>query len=155
MCAKPRRHLGERKSMPNTTDLRPFVLPQAFHIHYKDVDPQHEALVDIINDCAERLEDGELSDFGPLFSEFFDRVSRHFDYEEEQMAVLGYVGLDWHKEHHQECLERVRSLIDTMRDRGYACLQDLQVCFHDILHDIARADLKFGEFLDEQRLRES
>ncbi len=35
-----------------------------------------------------------------------------------------------------------------MRAQGYAGLRELRLCFHDIIYDIAHADLKFGEFLD-------
>ena len=139
--------------MTDVSGARQFVLPSAFFIHFRDIDPQHEGLVDVINDCADQLVDDELREFESLFSEFVSRLTSHFKYEEEQMADLGYHGLEWHRDHHQECLERVGDLIQSMRNRGYASLQDLRICFHDILHDIARADLKFGEFLDAQRLR--
>ena len=145
--------LGEHDKMTDGSGARQFILPQAFHIHFRDIDPQHEGLVDVINDCADQLVDGELREFESAFSAFVARLTSHFKYEEDQMAELGYHGLEWHREHHQECLSRVRDLIETMREQGYASLQDLRICFHDILHDIARADLKYGEFLDAQRLR--
>ncbi|MAN80056.1 MAG: hypothetical protein CMM77_14230 [Rhodospirillaceae bacterium] len=42
----------------------------------------------------------------------------------------------------------MHKLIADMRAQGYAGLRELRLCFHDIIYDIAHADLKFGEFLD-------
>ena len=75
--------------MTDGSGARQFVLPQAFHIHFRDIDPQHEGLVDVINDCADQLVDGELREFESAFSAFVARLTSHFKYEEDQMAELG------------------------------------------------------------------
>lgn len=134
--------------MTNDTERQTFVLPPTFYIHYNDIDPQHEGLIDIVNACVAQLVDGVLEDFEAPFNIFVDRLTAHFRHEEDLMRDLGYSGLEWHAEHHAECLKRVESLIADMRAQGYAGLHDLRVCFHDIIHDVVHADLKFGEFLD-------
>lgn len=140
--------------MTNEPDRREFVLPSTFYIHFDEIDPQHEKLIDIINDCADRLVDGVLDDFQEPFEEFTSRLVAHFNHEEDHMRDLGYSGLEWHADHHQDCLNRLRKLIDEMESKGYADMHDLRVCFHDIVHDIAHADLKFGEFLEGLGLTE-
>lgn len=134
--------------MTNDMERQTFALPPTFYIHYDNIDPQHEALVASVNDCAARLVDGVLEDFSELFKTFVDHLTAHFDHEEDLMRDLGYSGLEWHTNHHAECLNRAENLIADMEAQGYASMHDLRVCFHDIIHDIAHADLKFGEFLD-------
>ena len=92
--------------------------------------------------------DGALKDFEEPFNIFVDRLTAHFRHEEGLMRDLGYSGLEWHADHHAECLKRVENLIAGMQAQGYADIRELRVCFHDIIHDIVHADLKFGEFLD-------
>jgi len=134
--------------MTNETEQQTFALPTTFYIHYDDIDPQHQGLIDIVNACVAQLVDGVLEDFEEPFNIFVDRLTAHFRHEEDLMRDLGYSGLEWHAEHHAECLKRIESLIADMRAQGYAGIQDLRVCFHDIIHDVVHADLKFGEFLD-------
>jgi hemerythrin-like metal-binding protein len=139
--------MSEDTDQPNE-----FVLPKAFYIHFNDIDPQHEALVGIVNDCAAHLSDGVLKDFERPFATFVEKLTAHFHHEEEQMRDLGYTGLEWHADHHRECLRRVTELVTQIRGQGYAGIRELRVCFHGIIFDIAHADLKFGEFLDGQGL---
>lgn len=129
-----------------------FALPQTFYIFYDEIDAQHEGLVEIINACLANLVDGVLEDFEEPFEEFITHLAAHFRHEESLMRDLGFKGLDWHASHHKDCLERVNKLIANMRAQGYAGLRELRMCFHDIIYDIAHADLKFGEFLDGQGL---
>ena len=125
----------------------PFALPTSFFLHFDDIDPQHIALVEQINLCVSKLEDGILENFEPLFAEFLRQMAAHFEHEEGHMLDLGYSGLDWHRHHHAECLERVHRLILDIREQGYAGIRELRICFDDIIYDIVHADLKFGEFL--------
>ena len=134
--------------MTNDAGRQAFALPTTFYIHYDDIDPQHQGLIDIVNACVARLVDGVLEDFEEPFRIFADRLTAHFRHEEDLMRDLGYSGLEWHAEHHAECLTRVENLIAEMQAQGYAGMRELRVCFHDIIHDIVHADLKFGEFLD-------
>lgn len=127
---------------------RGFVLPAAFRIHFNDIDAQHEELVAVINRCVSSLEDGMLKTFDAPLDEFFGLLEAHFEHEEDLMRDLGYSGLDWHREHHKECLARIEALISKVRSRGYLEMHDLQICFHDVIHDIAHADLKFSEFVN-------
>ena len=134
--------------MTNDTERQAFALPPTFYIHYDDIDPQHEDLIDIVNDCVARLVDGVLEDFEEPFRIFVEHLTAHFSHEEDLMRDLGYSGLDWHADHHADCLKRVENLIAGMQAQGYVGIRELRVCFHDIIHDIVHADLKFREFLD-------
>ena len=134
--------------MSEGLERQEFTLPQTFYIYFNDIDPEHEGLVEVINGCVPRLVDGILEEFEEPFEEFVARLVGHFRNEESHMRALGYDGLEWHAGHHAECLERVHELIRGMRSRGYAGMQDLRVCFHDIIYDIAHADLQFGEFVE-------
>ena len=135
-------------------EKRPFILPHTFRIRYDGIDAEHDALVTVINDFAHSLADGQTEDFEGPFHRFLAFMDHHFKNEESQMRALGYRGLAWHHDHHQDCLSRARGLRETCRERGFADMSVIYDCFDDIVNDIARADLKFGEYLDDLGLRE-
>ena len=131
-----------------------FVLPDAFRIPFDGIDAEHESLVEVVNDFAGSLTEGQTRDFEIPFERFLGFMERHFRNEESQMRSLGYRGLAWHHEHHQDCLERARKLRNICRKKGFADCDVVCDCFDEIIHDIAAADLKFAEFLDGMGLLE-
>lgn len=70
------------------------------------------------------------------------------------MRGIGYDAIDAHVVHHTHCLERVKELAIKYRSAGSLTENILIQCFDTIIEDIAKADLMFGEFLDEKGLRE-
>tara|TARA_B100000513_G_scaffold192180_1_gene118223 strand:+ start:94 stop:519 length:426 start_codon:yes stop_codon:yes gene_type:complete len=134
--------------MSEDNQQQQFALPSSFLLHFNDIDPQHFALVEQLNFCLSKMDNGVLKNFEPLFAEFLRLMAIHFEIEEGHMADLDYSGLDWHRNHHADCLERLQKLIGTVREQGYAGIRELRICFDDIIYDIVHADLKFGEFLD-------
>ena len=131
-----------------------FFLPRAFHIHYDGIDDEHEALVGIVNGffaLRESKGEKELSDQLGIFVKL---LRSHFDNEEHHMAALGYPGLDWHRDHHADCLTRAEDLISESERRGRIDDDIIERCFEEVVQEVARADLKFGEFLKGRGLED-
>ena len=131
---------------------KPFALPATFHIHFDGIDEEHQALVDIVNVCQERCIDGKLFEYKGLMSKFIERLELHFEHEEGYMRELGYDGYEWHSEHHRRCVDRAHTLLAACDEKGYADREIVTSLFSDIIDDVARADLKFGEFLEHMNL---
>lgn len=129
-----------------------FKIPGAFKISYDGIDAEHEALVDIVNSCLDQCIDGKLQDFGPLINTLLGCMEDHFHNEEEHMQSVGYSGLEWHQIHHADCCDRLRTVIEGCHLRGFADANAINNLFDDIIHDVARADLKFREFLEDKGL---
>lgn len=129
-----------------------FMLPPSFRIFYDDIDAEHERLIEVLNDLMACFVDGETVDFEPAFETFMAVMESHFANEEGHMRNLGYDGLAWHQAHHQDCLRRARALRDECRSQGHADLRILRECFDGVITDVARADLKFGEFIQGRGL---
>lgn len=137
------------------TNYDSYHLPDAFRIRYGNLDRQHEQLIAMINKCSVIVGDGILENFEAPFQRFIELLAHHFADEESAMREHGYPGLEVHQEHHRECLKRARDGLAESRSRGYVDRQSMNSCFSHIISDIAKADLLFGEFLDEKGLRPS
>jgi hemerythrin-like metal-binding protein len=123
-----------------------FFLPSAFHIHYDGIDAEHEELVRIVNGLfAAKHTDGHRPD---SLEPFIRLLGIHFENEERHMAALAYPGLAWHRDHHAECLARARELALECERRGGIDDEIIDRCFEEVVHEVARADLKFGEFVE-------
>lgn len=124
-----------------------FYLPSAFLIRYDEIDQEHRALVDLLNTYSDRFVDGKLIAFDEPLTAFAQTLERHFTHEERDLMAIDYAGLDAHRRHHATCRERVRSLIEKSRQRGYLTEAGLSECFNTIVADIVEADLKVGEYV--------
>jgi len=132
--------------------MRPFSLPEAFNIEFDGIDAEHQMMVAILNDFARRIDVGGGGDFEAGFADLIRCMTDHFANEEAYMEQFGYPGLDWHREHHLECVAACQGLLDDCRGAGTLKPETIQACFHQIVTDIARSDLKFKEFLVAQGL---
>ena len=129
---------------------RPFSLPDAFSIEFDGIDAEHQMMVDILNDFARRIDVGGDGDYETGFADLIRCMSDHFANEEAYMKQFGYAGLDWHREHHRECIAACQGLLDDCRGTGTVKPETIRACFHQIVTDVARSDLKFKEFLVDQ-----
>lgn len=127
-----------------------FSLPDVFKIDFDGIDAEHEAMVDILNDFAKDIEKSLVTDFEAALGKLIASMKGHFQNEEAYMKQYGYPGLDWHHEHHNECIEACEKLIRECRQAGQASIDVVRNCFHQVVFDVARADLKFREFLVDE-----
>jgi hemerythrin-like metal-binding protein len=125
-----------------------FFLPQAFHIHYDGIDAEHEELVRIVNGLFNAQQSGGHNNQPDSLEPFIRLLGVHFENEERHMAALDYPGLEWHRDHHAECLARAQDLALECERRGGIDDEIIDRCFEEVVHEVARADLKFGEFVE-------
>ena len=125
-----------------------FQLPSAFHIHYDGIDDEHEELVTIVNGLLALRGQGRGAIHAVQMRTFVESLEKHFENEKNHMENLAYPGLEWHREHHAECLERAQALRAESDRRGGVDDEIIEKCFEEVVHEVARADLKFCEFLD-------
>jgi len=130
--------------LPHT---KTFSLPKTFSINFDGIDAEHDELVEILNQFADKLDDGYTKDFETSFVRLLHGLETHFENEEAYMEALNYPSFRWHREHHQKSIETCKGIHVTCQRSGMADTDAVRVCFHEVVMDIARADLKFKEFV--------
>lgn len=130
-----------------------FELPDAFLIKYDSIDEEHQQIVARVNTLLDISKNGSSEVFEDAFESLIETVKAHFRHEELLMADVGYDGLEWHAAHHTESLVALRDLYDTCLKKGKVETADIFFCFDHVIKDVAKADLKFGEFLDNTGAR--
>lgn len=125
-----------------------FSIPEAFAIKYNSIDEEHARLVEIVNRWMDYATRGTFTEFDREFEHFVDAMRSHFEHEERHMRELGYGGLKWHQDHHAECIDEILEIREHCRREGRVDRGAVDACFDKVIMDIARADLKFAEFLD-------
>ncbi len=128
-----------------------FTLPKSLYIRVGDIDAEHERLIEIVNECIAQSAGGRIQDFEAHFARLLGYMAEHFANEEALMRRHGYDGFDWHCNHHHECVRRIEELLDSCRQQGHATVAIMKNCLHDLLHDIAKADLAFAQFINAAR----
>ena len=81
------------------------------------VDLEHREMINLINDCYERL--GSEVDAEPgavaieqFLGEIHRGIAAHFALEEQLMRKAAYPEYEAHKEDHEELLDEIRTLMD-------------------------------------------
>ncbi|WNJ98870.1 hemerythrin family protein [Thalassospiraceae bacterium LMO-JJ14] len=133
----------------------PFRLPEAFKIGISSIDDDHLNLVESINRSLLTQDGNNIKDFKKVFESFISDLKQHFENEEELMREAGYPGLDDHANHHKACLNQLNMSLETCNRRGYADRKDITGLFHNLIGIIAKADLKFVEYLWNEDLVDS
>lgn len=130
----------------------PFRLPEAFKIGISSIDDDHLNLVESINRSLHN-EDGEhIKEYEKVFESFISDLMQHFENEEALMREARYPGHDDHAKHHQACLNELHMSLESCNKRGYADRNDIARLFHNLITIIAKADLKFVEYLWDEDL---
>jgi len=129
-----------------------YYLPKAFYIHFDGIDDERENLVEIVNGLLDMKGEGGWAVSAPQLAAFVQALEEHFEHEEAYMEKFGYPGLDWHRDHHSECLQRAKNILAESERRGGVDDALIERCFVEVIHEIARGDLKFGEFVDGKNI---
>ena len=125
-----------------------FTIPDVFLINYGSIDDEHRSLVEHVNGLLKITQNGSSGNFERAFEALLEEFTSHFQHEEALMADAGYDGLKWHSEHHSASIAVLKQLFADCRQKGKVETNDINFCFDHIITDIAKADLKFAEFLD-------
>lgn len=81
------------------------------------VDFEHREMIELINDCYERLRGVQsLQDIEQFLGEIHAGIAAHFALEEQIMRRAAYPEYQAHKEDHEELLDEIRDLMDDFLD---------------------------------------
>ena len=84
-----------------------------YSVGVADVDLEHKALIEMINDTYGRLEQhGDSADIEECLGELHASIAAHFALEETLMRASAYPEYQAHKEDHEGLLDQVRDFMD-------------------------------------------
>lgn len=134
--------------------LHHYRLPPSLSIPYGDIDAEHQALIDLLNQASEVLsETSALARILPVLAALNQSLALHFQHEEQEMKKLGYPDILAHSAHHRNCLGYMNDICDAVVAGGKSIDQTLLDDLFDlVMEDIIKADSGFKSFLYSQDL---
>ena len=128
-----------------------YAVPSSLSIPYKNIDTEHEGLIEILNAILQALRlkrsDKDHS-VQQLLADLREALMIHFRHEEQEMAFLKFPNLAQHRIHHEHCATRLNEIIHDATTGQKAIDRALLDDFFDvIIDDIVRADSGFKSFL--------
>ena len=88
-----------------------------FRTGVDEVDFEHQALVDLINDSYEEARRSGSSDaLIDFLGEIYEKISAHFALEEKVMLTRHYSAYTEHKEDHEALLDSILEIMDSFVD---------------------------------------
>ena len=137
------------------TPVHRFELPQSILLRYKELDQEHQQLIDILNDIAAGFKQDDHID-GVSFASGIEKLRSsmitHFSHEEREMADVGFDGLIDHQCIHAGMLSALDALHTEALSQPKVHLQRLYDLFDHLLGDALRADMLFKTFLEGKGL---
>lgn len=138
---------NEAKEPPATG---PFNLPQSGFFHFKNIDREHQQLVDILNTMAADFGGRDRVDgirFVASIMEMRDRMAAHFTNEEREMAAAGFGGLAVHSKHHAATIAKLNEMHAETSSLATVGKEPMFDLFNHVLADVLKHDLPFKDFL--------
>ncbi len=88
-----------------------------FEIGIKEVDFEHQELVELINESYKAAKDkNSTTDVMDFLGEIFSQISAHFALEEKVMRDMQYDQYEDHKDDHERLLDSIRDIMDDYMD---------------------------------------
>jgi len=128
----------------------PFILPRSALFGFRNIDREHQELVDIVNGTAEDLrrhERPEPAHFAARIRELRERMLHHFAHEEREMRDAGFDGISAHITHHTRMIVSLNHLLARTAEAAEVARETSFELFAQVLDDVLRADLPFKDFL--------
>lgn len=125
-------------------------LPHGLFIGHPSIDFDHKRLVSALNDIADTLEGGDLTNFSTLLNSFLELEAMHFRREEEIMKTISFPGLSGHCEIHNQLRNKAAGLIKRAPKVGKskaAQEQLLSELISILFDDAMNSDLTLKTFL--------
>jgi hemerythrin len=90
-----------------------------FSVGVASVDHEHRALIDMINELEEAMRgNASQTDVIAGLGEIYARISAHFALEEKIMREAAYPDLGSHKADHEQLLDQLLEIMDTVGADG-------------------------------------
>ncbi len=112
----------------------------------KDMDDQHQGIVDRINTLANLLSADKLQEAINFYkNELLPFVVWHLQEEEKFMQEIGYPDFEEHQRHHKWVIDLFTKLGEEMQDKKQA-RQALAILTGWLYGHVGRVDKRYGEF---------
>jgi hemerythrin len=103
-----------------------------FSVGVPSIDDEHHHMIDLINAVYAELHDRHDADSIECFlGDVYNAIAGHFALEERLMRESGYVEYEAHKEDHEDLLDQIRDMMDTLGDDSNAGFAMLEECLSD------------------------
>ena len=121
-------------------------------LNITEIDSQHEALINLINEIHETMLQGaDKADLDRLLSQLLEHTRSHFSYEEELMSRYRYAEYETHKSEHNRLVEHLEDLV--VRYRSGELLLSFAIVLElkgwATIH-IEKSDKPLGSFLSNK-----
>lgn len=123
-----------------------------YGIGHKEIDKQHQKLVNMINHLLRSLSDGPVNrEVGAVLTELVNYTKYHFQTEENLMAQIGYPDLNRHQGLHKSLVQQVVNILtDLKENKEVTALQLIDLLKRWLVDHILQEDKQIGEFLSAQ-----
>lgn len=113
------------------------------------VETEHDALIDLINECYEELAgDADVARTNQILEQIYSAVSSHFSNEERLMRQSGYPEYEEHRENHSRLLATLRRNMDRMNeDPDYGVLLQQKTLANWFARHVATHDSRLNRYL--------
>ncbi len=124
----------------------------ALSVGFKEIDNDHQRLVEIINDLSDAIEQKRDHDhLKETLGELIEYTAWHFRHEERLMQVNGYDDMTSHQEKHTDLAGQAVEIQGKFEAGDDSALEVLMPFLKDWLTEhIQETDKKLGQFLAEQ-----
>lgn len=128
---------------------------QEYNINVKEMDKQHMALVGIINDLQQSINEGEGKEsLGKILKDVMAYMDKHFASEEKLMKKRGYPRYEEHKNKHVKMRAKVESLIRDYKGGQVAMTFAVLKFLQDwLIKHIMERDKDYGKFFNRKGLK--
>jgi hemerythrin len=97
---------------PEGAPMFSFNWKSRYSVGVKDLDQQHQAIMDGLNELHEEMLNGNVNDaVAPLIKNLVSLAGKHFAAEERLMASVEFPGLPDHRAKHKELSRKVEEFI--------------------------------------------
>ena len=126
-----------------------FHIPQASLYGIKELDDQHQDMVNIVESLTDYIDSDNLKEVNKLFEGLVKMLSIHFRDEEKLMKDVGYPDVGSHSAHHQDLLLEAKKIQATVIGRGSLTKHDIDSSVDKILRHMFLSDGPFNTFLHQ------
>lgn len=124
-----------------------FELADAFRTGLDAVDDDHHSLIERINAIAELEQRGDIPAILSALGEFRAELDDHFRDEEVYLAHVRYPALHAHATHHAKSISSLGRLVSALRDGQPIGESVANTCFHELIMNVLREDMRFVNWL--------
>lgn len=130
-----------------------FQITRALRTGIPELDRDHEELIGHINAIAELEEVAGPHETVAALEKFRAHLAEHFTSEEVSLRAVRYPRTDAHLTHHAEILVTLDRLIEDIRRDVPLEAPVSDICFHELIATVLFRDMRFINWLADQKLR--